>query len=208
MQLAATIGLTFLYAGLSLALGGVRPGSGFPWWFFVRCIVMAGAGLVATWIMASLPIPWADGRRYASQPRRLHLSWRAAVRLPVYGPSLLLPWHFLSILKMHVDLGGVLYLLIALVLAALALVWFKRRREIRLLREGEVASALVDHRENTSEWMDRISYHFTTRSGTVVSGRAFYTGYNVLEGAAVPVFYDPADPDSHVAACASWFEAD
>jgi len=44
MQFVVTIALTVLSVGISLALGGVRPGNGFIWWFFVPCIVMVCAG--------------------------------------------------------------------------------------------------------------------------------------------------------------------
>jgi len=209
MQIAVTIALTILYVGLSLALGGVRPGNGFIWWFFVPCIVTFCAAVVATRIMAILPIPWANGQRYGPPPRRIHLSWRAAVRLPAYAPALLIPWHMLSILTFHFDLDWVLYLLVTLAIAILALVARRRMREIRLLRSCEVAMAFIDSRENTAEWSDdRIFYHFRTASGAAVSGRAFYVGYNVLEGSIVPVFYDANNPRNHVVACASWFEAD
>ena len=207
MQLAVTIALTVLYIGLSLALGGVRPTNDFPWWIFVPCFVMVCAGFIAKWIIAILPIPWVNGPRYGSPPRRVHLSWRAAVRLPVYAVPLLIPWHMFSILRMHVDLDGVLYLLAALALAILVLVARRRRREIGLLRGGEVTLALVDYREVTQEELDRIYYHFTTARG-IFSGRALYTGYDVLEGSSVPVFYDADNPKDHVVACASWFEAE
>ena len=209
MQIAVTIALTILYVGISLALGGVRPGKGFIWWFFVPCIVMVCTGFIATRIMAILPIPWASGQRYGLPPRRVHLSWRAALRLPVYVTFLILPWHMLSILRFHFGLDWVLWILLALAFAILARMTRRRRREIHLLRSGEMAMAFIDSRENTAEWSDdRIFYHFSTASGSVVSGRAFYVGYNVLEGSGVPVFYDADNPRNHVVACASWFEAD
>ncbi|MBI5848855.1 MAG: hypothetical protein HZB31_13090 [Nitrospirae bacterium] len=180
-----------------------------PWWFFLPCIVAFCTGLIASRIMAILPLPWINNEGYSSPPRRVHLSWRAAVRLPVYAPFVLILWHFLSILRMHFDLDWVLYLLVSLASVILALVARRRWREIRLLRGGEVATALIDSRENTAEWSDdRISYHFRTAGGSDVSGRAMYVGYDVLEGSSVPVFYDAANPSDHVVACASWFEAD
>jgi hypothetical protein len=91
----------------------------------------------------------------------------------------------------------------------MAIVSLRRCRERRLLRSGEVAMAFIDGRENTAEWADdRIFYHFRTASGMTVSGRALYTGYDVLEGSSVPVFYDANNPKDHLVACASWFEAE
>jgi 4-amino-4-deoxy-L-arabinose transferase-like glycosyltransferase len=208
MQLAVTIVLTVLYVGLSLALGGVQPSSGMPWWFFVPPAVAFFASYVAIRLFAILPMSWVNKRRYGSSPRRVHLSWRGAVWFPVSAPLLLVPWYFLSILRMHFDLGWVLWLVVTLALALLTGVVLRRWREIRLLRGGEVAMALVDARQFTGEWTDRIVYHFRTAGGTIVSGRVWDAGYGVLEGSTVPVFYDANDPGDHVVACGCWFEAD
>ena len=208
MQIAVTIALTVLYVSLSLTLGGVHSNNG-PWWFFLPCIVSLCAFVVAKIIQDKLPLPWANEQGYSSPPRRVHLSWRASVRLPAYAPSLLILWHFLSILRMHFDIDWVLYCVITLALGIMTIVALSRWREIRLLRSGEVAMAFIDSRENTAEWQDdRIYHHFRTASGAAVSGRALYAGYDVLEGSGVPVFYDANNPRDHVAACASWFEAD
>ena len=107
------------------------------------------------------------------------------------------------------DIDWVLYCVITLVLGMATLAALKCRREIQLLRNGEVTMAHIDSREDTAEWQDdRIHHHFMTAGGVAVSGRALYTGYGVLEGSSVPVFYDANNPRDHIAACASWFEAD
>jgi len=208
MQLAVAFALTVLYVGISLTLGGIRPRSGVPWWFFVPGAVAFFASMIATVMSAKLPMPWGNKRRYGSPPRHVHLSWRAAVRLPVLVPALLIPWHVLSILRMHFDLDWVVYLLATIALAVLPLVALRRRREIRLLRDGEVAMALVLGRENTEEWSNRIAYRFSAADGATVSGRVWDAGYGVLEGSRVPVFYDANNPKDHVVACACWIEAD
>jgi hypothetical protein len=208
MQIIVTIALTAIYVGLSLALGGVHANNG-PWWFFLPCIVSACAFVVAKIIFDKLPLPWANEQGYGSPPRRVHLSWRAAVRLPAYAPFLLILWHFLSILRMHFDIDGVLYGMSMLVLGIMAIVAHRRRREIRLMRSGDVTMAFIESRENTAEWQDdRICYHFIAIDGTTVPGRVLYTGYDVRAGHSVPVFYDAKHPRDHVVACASWFEAD
>ena len=208
MQILVTIALTILYIGLSLMLGGVHSNNG-PWWFFLPCIVTVVGYTFATMIMAKLLLPWVNEQGYSSPPRRVRLSWRAAVRLPVYAPFLLILWHFLSILRMHFDIDWVLYGVITLSLGIMTIVISRRWREIRLLRNGEVGMAFIDGRENTAEWSDdRIFYHFRTAGGANVSGRSFYVGYNVPEGSTLPVFYDANNPRDHVVACASWFEAD
>jgi len=208
MQIVITIALTAIYVSLSLALGGVHANNG-PWWFFLPCIVSACAFVVAKVILDKLPLPWLNEQDYRSPPRRVHLSWRAAVRLPAYAPFLLILWHFLAILRMHFDIDCVLYGVIMLVLGIITIVARRCWCEIRLLRSGDVAMAFIESRENTAEWQDdRIYYHFITTNGTTVPGRALYTGYDVREGGSVPVFYDANNPGDHVVACASWFEAD
>lgn len=208
MQIIVTISLTALYISLSLALGGVHSNNG-PWWFFLPCIVSAFAFLVAKIIQDRLPLPWVNEQSYSSPPRRVHLSWRAAVRLPAYAPFLLILWHFLSILRMHFDIDWVLYCVIMLALGIVTIVALRCWREIRLLRGGEMSMAFIDSRENTAEWQDdRIYYNFITAGGATVSGQSLYTGYDVIEGSSVPVFYDANNPGDHVVACASWFEAD
>jgi hypothetical protein len=208
MQVAASIALTVIYLGLSLVLGGVRSGNG-PWWFFLPCIVSVLAFAAAKAIQDKLPLPWVDERGYGAPPRRVHLSWRASVRLPAYAPFLLILWHLLAILRMHFDIDWVLYCAITLTLGMVTMVALSGWREVQLLRSGEVAMASVDGREDTAEWQDdRIYYHFATARGADVSGRARYAGYDVLEGSLIPVFYDADDPRDHVVACASWFEAD
>jgi hypothetical protein len=207
MQIAVAIALTIIYVGLSRALGGVHSSNG-PWWFFLPCVASACAFAVAKIVQDRLPLPWTDGRGYSSPPRRVHLSWRAAVRLPAYAPFLLILWYFLSILRMHFHVDWVLYCVIALALAVITVIVVRRRREIRLLRSGEVTMAYIDGRENTAEWQDdRIYYHFRTAGGGDVSGRARYAGYDVPEGSIIPVFYDAGNPRHHLIACASWFEA-
>jgi hypothetical protein len=207
MQLAVTLALASLYVGLSLGLGGTRPERGMPWWFLAPLIVVFCASFAATRLFHVLPIPWASKRHYGFPPRKVHLSWRAAVWLPAWVPALLIPWQFLAILRMHFDLGWVPDLVVALGAAALARVALGRRHEFRLLRDGAMAAALVHQREDIEETTDEVAYRFQTADGRIVSGRARDAGYGVQVGASVPVFYDPDDPGDHVVACACWLEA-
>jgi hypothetical protein len=207
MQIIVTITLIVLYVSLSLSLGGVHSNNG-PWWFFLPCIITLFASVIAKIISARLPLPWVNKPRYSSPPRRVHLSWRAAVRIPAYTPFLLILWHFLSIMRMHFDIDWVLYCVITLALGIMAIIALRRWHEIRLLRRGEVAMAFIDSRQNTAEWSDdRIFYHFRTAGDANVPGRSLYVGYDIHEGSFVPVFYDAKNPRDHVIACGSWFEA-
>jgi len=208
MRTAVAVVLTALYLGVSLTLGAVRPGGGFPLWFFVPAVLSSLAMFAAEGISAVLPMPWTAKRRYGSPPRRVRLSWRSAVRLPPIAPVFVLPWNFFSILRLHFAVTWVLYVVAppaALALAALAL---RLRREIRLLRSGAVAAGVIDDRSNIGEGDDEIAYRFAGPDGESVSARARERGYPVRAGSLVPVFYDVDNPRNHVAACASWFEAD
>ena len=215
MQLALFIGLATVYVGLSLALGALSPWKyefGILYWFLVptvglTCVALALAQLVQRFT----PIPWNAGRGFGSTPRRVHLSWRAAVRGPAMLPVLFFPWYLVSLTWNAGERGGpfIAAAIVALGVVALAVSIRKLRREVRLLRDGVVAMALIDHRTSTGEdpW-EGIRYHFMTAHGVAVSGSAYDRGYGVREGSTVPVFYDARRPQDHIAACACWLEAD
>jgi len=119
----------------------------------------------------------------------------------------LIPYYIIWILRMHVDIGWVLYIIILLVAVALAIIVRKRMREVRLLRNGRLAMGVVDGRYG-SEWPDEITYLFITRDGTTVQGRGNDLDYDVPVGSSVPVFYAADNPRDHIVATACWFEAD
>jgi hypothetical protein len=210
MQLAFAIALTSIYVGIGLAICGVPPRpAGFPLlWFFAPAGIMIGAGFAGRVISAILPVPWVDGRRYGPPPRRVHLSWRAAVRIPAWIPWLLFPGYLLSVMKTYPALDRILWTVAALVLVILALITLRCQRQIRLLRDGDVAMAMVHARDDGEEPHNEIAFQFAAADGTVVSGRAWDLGYKVPIGDPVPVFYDQKNPRNHVVACASRFEAD
>jgi hypothetical protein len=208
MRLAVAIALAVLYAGLTLAWGGVDPRRGGPWWVFAPFIVLCGAALLAEGLSHVLPGPWAGGRRYDLAPRRVRLSWKMALRLPASTPLVVFLYYVYWSLSLHFHIGWVAYVLAAASAIAVALLARKRRREIRLLRDGEVAAGVVDGRSDIGEGPDRIAYHYTTAAGETVSALGWDLGYGVAEGTRVPVFYDAGDPGDSVVACGCWFEAD
>ena len=215
MQLALFIGLATLYVGLSLALGALSPWKhefGILYWFLVPTVgLTCGAMAIAQLVQRLAPIPWIAARNFGFPPRRVHLSWRAAVRGPSILPVLFFPWYLVAVTWQAGD-GGARWIAIGIVtlaFLAVALSIRKLRRENRLLRDGAVAMALIEHRTSTGEdpW-EAIRYRFMTTGGVAVSGRACDRGYGVSEGSLVPVYYDPTRPEDHVAACACWLEAD
>ena len=215
MQLAFFIGLATLYVSLSLALGALSPWKyefGILYWFLVPTVgLTCGAMAIAQLVQRFAPIPWNAEQSFGFPPRRVHLSWRAAVRGPSILPVLFFPWYLVSLTWRTGDRGArsIAAVIVALAFVAVALVIRKLHRETWLLRDGAVAMALIDHRTNTGEdpW-EAIRYRFMTANGVAVSGRAYDRGYGVLEGSIVPVFYDPKRPKDHIAACACWLEAD
>ena len=126
MQFVVAVALTSFYLAFSLALGGAHPKIGVPWWFFVPGAVAWCGSYGATRASALLPVPWINERGYGPPPRRVHLSWRAAVRLPPFAPLLLIPWHLLSILRIHFDLDWVVYVLVMVGVGGLARMTLRR----------------------------------------------------------------------------------
>ena len=86
MQLVFFIGLATLYVGLSLALGALSPWKyefGILYWFLVPTVgLTCGAMAIAQLVQRFAPIPWIAERGFGFPPRRVHLSWSAAVRGP------------------------------------------------------------------------------------------------------------------------------
>jgi len=214
MQLPFFILLSILYVGLSVGLGALSPWKydlGIIYWFLVPTVgLTCGAMAVAQLVQRFAPVPWIAERSLGFAPRRVHLSWRAAVRGPAILPVLFFPWYLVSLMWTSGDRGArsAAAVIVALALGAVALSIRKLRREVRLLRDGAVAMALIEHRTSTGEdpW-EAIRYSFVTANGAAVSGGAYDRGYGVSEGSIVPVFYDPKRPKDHIAACACWLEA-
>src|SRR5213594_3268905 len=97
MQLAGAIALSIFYVGLSLALGGWNARNALYWFLVPICGVTCCALFVAHVVPRLLPTPWAIERRFGRPPRRVHLSWRTAVRVPAGLPLLLFPGRMLAI---------------------------------------------------------------------------------------------------------------
>ena len=215
MQLALTLGLAVLYVVLAVALGALSPWEhdlGILYWFLVPTVgLTCGAMAIAQLVQRLAPVPWNAHRALGSPPRRIHLSWRAAVRGPSILPVLFFPWFLVSVLWRAGDsrARSIAAVIVAFAATAATLSIRKLRREVRLLRDGAVTLALIEHRTDSGEdpW-EGIRYSFTTAQGAPISGRAYDHGYGVPAGSSVPVFYDPERPRDHIAACACWLEAD
>ena len=215
MQLALAIGLAALYVVLAVALGALSPWQhdlGILYWFLVPTVGLTCAGFALAQLVQRLaPVPWNAARGPGLPPRCVHLSWRAAARGPALVPVLFFPGYLATSFWKVGERGprSIAAVIVALALIAVALIARKLKREMRLLRDGSVAMARIDHRTNTGEdpW-EGIRYSFTTSDGLAVLGSAYDRGYGLFEGSTVPVFYDPQRPKDHLAACACWLETD
>jgi hypothetical protein len=208
-QLIVAISLGIFYVGMSVVLGALSAQNALYWFLVPICGVGCAATGVGQLLQRVIPVPWTMKVGFAAPPRRVYLSWRAAVRMPAFVPFLFFPANLLWIAS-NSSHGTLTWTMAAILCAVGALAAAARwRRAFRVLRDGEVATALIDQRTDTSEapW-DLVYYHFVTGNGVTVSGSAQEKGYGVREGAAVPVFYDPNDPRRHVIACSSSFEAE
>jgi hypothetical protein len=207
MRIAVTFALAVLYVGVTLAWGGVPPRGDQPWWVLAPFVVTFVAGVVQHRVSSAVPAPWAQGRGLRGPPRRVRLSWRTVFHVPVYLPMLVLVGTVYWVSSLHLDVRWALYVL--LLLGALALLRAGRRlaRELRLLREGEVALGVVDA-VSPLDGADRIVYRFTTAAGETLAARGWDLGYGAVVGSVVPVYHAPGNPADHVVACGSCLEAE
>lgn len=91
----------------------------------------------------------------------------------------------------------------------LAMVWsfLKERRRKKLLRDGKVAFGLVkESSAGQGARLPGITYEFQTAVGKPLedSDRDWTDSFH--QGMLVPVFYDSAQPENHVAMCASFYD--
>jgi hypothetical protein len=211
MQLAAAILLSLAYSAIALALGALSSSNALYWFLVPIAGVTSCAILIGRFSSRFFPVPWLMRPAFGHAPRRVHLSWRTAVRVPSIFPTLFFPGRMLAIVSTADPAIARRVMAGAAALIAIVLGFLIRqcRREMRLLRDGEMATAIVDGRISTGDDpFDRIQYHFFTAGGVAVFGRTYDKGYNVREGSRIPVFYKAGNPRDHVAACGCWFEAD
>lgn len=90
-----------------------------------------------------------------------------------------------------------------------AMVWsfLKERRRKKLLRDGNVAFALVkESSAGQSALLPGITYEFQTEVGKPLEDFDQDWTDSFHKGMLVPVFYDSAQPENHVAMCASFYD--
>jgi uncharacterized protein (DUF983 family) len=86
---------------------------------------------------------------------------------------------------------------------------FRGRRELPLLRDGQLAFARVIAQQTIQQGKtsySRIDYEFKTSSGEVVRNSCRDLTSSVFEDMTIPVFYDPLSPSKNIAACATYLK--
>lgn len=94
--------------------------------------------------------------------------------------------------------------------AAIVLVpFFRDKRSLPLLRDGELAFARVVSQKTVQQGKtsySSIDYQFKTNDGLQILATARDLSNSVFEDMTIPVFYDPTNPDKNVTPCATYLK--
>jgi uncharacterized protein (DUF983 family) len=86
---------------------------------------------------------------------------------------------------------------------------FRGKRDLPLLRDGELALARVIAQQTVQQGKtsySRIDYEFKTSGGQVVRNTCRDLTSSFFEDMTIPVFYDPLNPAKNIAACATYLK--
>jgi hypothetical protein len=87
--------------------------------------------------------------------------------------------------------------------------YFRDKRNVPLMRDGELALGRITYQQNMSQGKSsysRIGYEFKTSSGQLIQDQAKDLTYTVYEDMIIPVFYDPTSPAKNVTPCATYLQ--
>ena len=87
--------------------------------------------------------------------------------------------------------------------------YFREKRNLPLMRDGELALGRVTYQQNVQQGKSnysRIGYEFKTSSGQLIQDQAKDLTYSVFEDMTIPVFYDPTNPAKNVTPCATYLQ--
>jgi uncharacterized protein (DUF983 family) len=87
--------------------------------------------------------------------------------------------------------------------------YFRDKRNLPLMRDGEMALGKVTYQQNVSQGKSsysRIGYEFKTSSGQLIQDQAKDLTFSVFEDMTIPVFYDPQNPARNVTPCATYLQ--
>lgn len=154
----------------------------------------------------------------ASKPRAVRiraLNRIALVAFPLTGVVLvyLNATEILNLPRPRISAPQIVGFVLGLVLAAILLIAgcvtaYKVRRDRELMRNGELVVAVVTHqrlvqmqgRRGTKK-RSRVRYRFKDPSGQLYQGTGTDYSRKLRVDMAVPVFYDPTDPERNVSVC-------
>jgi uncharacterized protein (DUF983 family) len=104
-----------------------------------------------------------------------------------------------------------LFFLLAVFAIVLVVPLFRGKRDLPLLRDGELALARVVAQQTVQQGKtsySRIDYEFKTNSGEIIRNSVRDLTSSVFEDMTIPVFYDPVNPSRNIAACATYLKVD
>lgn len=95
------------------------------------------------------------------------------------------------------------------IVVVLVVPYVREKRNLPLLRDGEVAFGRVVAQQTVQQGKasySRIDYEFQTNTGQVVRNSCRDLNRAVFEDMTIPVFYDSLDPAKNIAACATYLK--
>jgi len=87
--------------------------------------------------------------------------------------------------------------------------FFREKRNLPLLRDGELAFARVTAQQRVQQGKtsySRVDYEFKTNTGQIVRNSCRDVTSSIFEDMTIPVFYDALDPSKNIAACATYLK--
>lgn len=102
-----------------------------------------------------------------------------------------------------------LLVMIAVFVILIVLPLLREKRNLPLLRDGQLAFARVTSQQTVQQGKtsySRIDYEFKTDTGQQIQNSVRDLTNSVFEDMTVPVFYDPLDPSKNVASCATYLK--
>lgn len=153
------------------------------------------------------------------RPRRVRFSFRgSSAAVAVMLASILV---FIGVIlatanARHVpnDRGGFamflpMVFLLTVFAAIIAIPLFRAKRDLPLLRDGELAFARVIAQQTVQQGKSsysRIDYEFKTTSGETICNSCRDLTGSVFEDMTIAVFYDPLNPSKNIATCATYLK--
>ena len=102
-----------------------------------------------------------------------------------------------------------LFFVVIVFAGVLLIPFFRDKRNIPLLRDGELAFARVTSQRTVQQGKasySSIDYEFKTSSGLQIRSTSRDLTNSVFEDMTIPVFYDPLNPDKNITPCSTYLK--